>query len=125
MSLLRSDAKAPLPSFNFLDNHLVRSPPPSSQSVASSAASPGTASPDAWTANLWTRGTPDTSPPSSGSGSPDLKPSQQLNDAGPLCMKPSLNLAQEAGHVKSICFIGAGFVGEFVLFAPDIVTFRS
>ncbi|KAK4033487.1 UDP-glucose/GDP-mannose dehydrogenase family, NAD binding domain-containing protein [Parachaetomium inaequale] len=51
--------------------HLNRSFP-SSQSIASTA-SPGMSTPNSWSANEWLRGTPDTSPPSSGVGSPELK----------------------------------------------------
>ncbi|KAK4123125.1 nucleotide sugar dehydrogenase [Parathielavia appendiculata] len=50
--------------------HLGRSFP-SSHSIASTA-SPGASTPNSWSANEWLRGTPNTSPPSSGLGSPEL-----------------------------------------------------
>ncbi|KAK0630913.1 UDP-glucose/GDP-mannose dehydrogenase family, NAD binding domain-containing protein [Bombardia bombarda] len=58
---------------------------PSTQSIAQSIAStlsPGVSTPSSWTGNNpWNRGTPDTSPPSSRSGSPDLKPTASVDKA--------------------------------------------
>ncbi|KAK3682242.1 hypothetical protein B0T22DRAFT_386703 [Podospora appendiculata] len=83
---------------------------PSTQSIAS-ALSPGVSTPGSWVANPWVRGTPDTSPPSSRSGSPDPKSKAPIEDAIPSSETGALEAPQAAKGVKSICFVGAGFVG--------------
>ncbi|KAK4225169.1 putative UDP-glucose 6-dehydrogenase [Podospora fimiseda] len=99
-------AQADLPS---LRSHLPRSLP-SSQSL-NSITSPGVSTPGSWTVNPWHRDTPDTSPPTSGAASPQLKPDTSSDVH---CVSPaevSLEHSRGLGAVKSICFVGAGFVG--------------
>jgi hypothetical protein len=81
---------------------------PSSQSIAS-ALSPRASTPNSWAANGWLRGTPNTSPPSSGLGSPELKPRPMLEDGNVSPVEGSLDTSVSAA--KNICFVGAGFVG--------------
>ncbi|KAM7184385.1 putative UDP-glucose 6-dehydrogenase [Naviculisporaceae sp. PSN 640] len=79
---------------------------PSTQSIASTL-SPGASTPSSWSANQWARGTPDTSPPSSRSQSPELKPKA----VGVSASESTSTSSQGPDEVKNICFIGAGFVG--------------
>lgn len=83
---------------------------PSSQSIHSTI-SPGTSTPGSWNANPWLRGTPDTSPPSSGATSPQLKAQVSANDGSLSPVEGSLEGSRDFGAAKSICFVGAGFVG--------------
>ncbi|KAK3985198.1 putative UDP-glucose 6-dehydrogenase [Cladorrhinum sp. PSN332] len=92
-----------------LRSHLPRSLP-SSQSL-SSIASPGVSTPGSWTVNPWHRGTPDTSPPTSGAASPQLKPDTSGGDHCASPVEVSLEDSRGLGAAKSICFVGAGFVG--------------
>ncbi|KAL2259730.1 hypothetical protein VTK26DRAFT_6482 [Humicola hyalothermophila] len=79
---------------------------PSTQSMASTL-SPRATSPTAWSANGWLRSTPNTSPPSSGAGSPELKPNPLTEDG----KASPVEGADAAAAAKKICFVGAGFVG--------------
>jgi UDPglucose 6-dehydrogenase len=88
--------------------HLDRSFP-SSHSIASTA-SPGMSTPNSWSANEWLRGTPDTSPPSSGVGSPQLKAKLPSDDGSVSPVEESID-PTSAPAAKNVCFIGAGFVG--------------
>ncbi|KAK0711977.1 hypothetical protein B0H67DRAFT_647306 [Lasiosphaeris hirsuta] len=99
------------PTLPFLNSRLARSLP-SSQSIAS-ALSPGASTPTSWAGNQWLRGTPDTSPTSSEAGSPELRPKLRIDDGriSPAIEPQPQAVVQVAGPVKSICFIGAGFVG--------------
>ena len=82
---------------------------PSSYSIASTA-SPGSSTPNSWSAHEWLRGSPNTSPPSSGVGSPELKAKLLLEDGNVSPVEQPLdNFAVSAA--KNICFVGAGFVG--------------
>lgn len=59
----------------------------------------------------WNRDTPDTSPPSSDAGSPKLQ-AKQADDSGRISpVEGSLDGQPRFGVVRSICFVGAGFVG--------------
>lgn len=85
----------------------------STQSIAS-AFGPGTSTPSSWKASNWLRGTPDTSPPSSGAGSPELKPKPPPEDCGISPVLESLGAPEVDDRVKNICFVGAGFVGNYL-----------
>ncbi|KAH6624151.1 hypothetical protein B0J18DRAFT_169371 [Chaetomium sp. MPI-SDFR-AT-0129] len=89
--------------------HLNRSNP-SSHSL-SSTASPGTSTPRSWSANEWLGGTPDTSPPSSGIGSPELKAKLTQEDDAVSTFEEPIAHCSRKGSAKSVCFVGAGFVG--------------
>ena len=82
---------------------------PSSYSIASMA-SPGTSTPNSWSANEWLRGSPNTSPPSSGIGSPELKAKLLLEDGSASPVEETLGSPAVAA-AQNICFVGAGFVG--------------
>ncbi|KAK4667940.1 uncharacterized protein QC764_703360 [Podospora pseudoanserina] len=83
---------------------------PSSHSIASTF-SPGSSTPGSWTVSPWNRDTPDTSPPSSDAGSPKLQ-AKQADDSGRISpVEGSLDGQPRFGVVRSICFVGAGFVG--------------
>ena len=88
--------------------HLNRSCP-SSHSIASTA-SPGMSTPNSWSANEWLRGTPDTSPPSSEVGSPELKAKLPSEDGSISPVEESID-PTSGPAAKNVCFIGAGFVG--------------
>ncbi|KAK3358033.1 UDP-glucose/GDP-mannose dehydrogenase family, NAD binding domain-containing protein [Lasiosphaeria hispida] len=109
------------PTLPLLNNHLAQSLP-SSQSIAS-ACSPGASTPTSWAGNQWLRGTPDTSPTNSGAGSPELNPKLRTDDGriSPVVESQPQAVVQVACPVKSICFIGAGFVGKSLL----VVVYRS
>ncbi|KAM7210870.1 putative UDP-glucose 6-dehydrogenase [Rhypophila decipiens] len=98
-------AVASRPGMPSLTGALARSFP-SSLSMASTV-SPGASTPSSWTANHWARGTPDTSPPSSRSQSPELKSKRVEVSPGESRSSGSQNVEP----VKNICFVGAGFVG--------------
>lgn len=100
-------SQQPVVGFPPMHGHLGRSFP-SSQSIASTL-SPGSSTPSSWSGNGWLRGTPNTSPPSSGLGSPELKPRPVLEDGNVSPVEGSLDTSVSAA--KNICFIGAGFVG--------------
>ncbi|KAK3322726.1 hypothetical protein B0H66DRAFT_213531 [Apodospora peruviana] len=115
-------ARASLPVLQNNNNKLTRSLP-SAQSLATTV-SPGVSTPSSWRANSWTKGTPDTSPPSSRSGSPDNSKVKYSAEDG-----AATELSNGDAHVtkatRSICFIGAGFVGGptaaiIALHNPDI-----
>lgn len=82
---------------------------PSSHSIASTV-SPGTSTPNSWSANDWLRGSPNTSPPSSGIGSPELKAKLLPEDGNVSPVEDALD-SPSISAAKSICFVGAGFVG--------------
>jgi hypothetical protein len=82
---------------------------PSSQSIASTV-SPGTSTPNSWSANEWLRGSPNTSPPSSGVGSPELKAKLLAEDGRVSPVEESID-TRPVFAAKNICFVGAGFVG--------------
>jgi len=99
------DSQASNNNLPLLHSHLARSLP-STQSMASTL-SPGVSTPGSWVGNPWSRGTPDTSPPSTRSGSPDLRAKAAAREAdGEAAEAP-----RAAKTVGNICFIGAGFVG--------------
>ncbi|KAK3369335.1 UDP-glucose/GDP-mannose dehydrogenase family, NAD binding domain-containing protein [Lasiosphaeria ovina] len=81
----------------------------STQSIAS-AFGPGTSTPSSWKASNWLRGTPDTSPPSSGAGSPELKPKPPPEDCGISPVLESLGAPEVDDRVKNICFIQVNVV---------------
>ncbi|KAK3368521.1 hypothetical protein B0H63DRAFT_528887 [Podospora didyma] len=83
---------------------------PSTQSM-DSALSPGDSTPSSCKANQWFRETPDTSPPSSGTGSPELKPEPSVEDGSVSPVVESIGSPRVSCGVKRICFVGAGFVG--------------
>lgn len=82
---------------------------PSSHSIASTV-SPGISTPNSWSGNDWIRGTPDTSPPSSGVGSPELQAKRLSEDSSVSSVDESID-SRSRPAAKSVCFVGAGFVG--------------
>lgn len=86
---------------------------PSTHSLAS-ALSPGASTPGSWTAHPWSPGSSNTSPPSTRSGSPELKvrfQTEKVETAPRVDVTEVLPTVTKS--VKSICFVGAGFVGMF------------
>ncbi|KAJ4404359.1 hypothetical protein N0V85_004886 [Neurospora sp. IMI 360204] len=84
---------------------------PSTHSLAS-ALSPGASTPGSWTAHPWSPESANTSPPSTRSGSPELKvrfQTDKVNTAPRVDVTEVLPTVTKS--VKSICFVGAGFVG--------------
>ncbi|KAK3399363.1 nucleotide sugar dehydrogenase [Sordaria brevicollis] len=84
---------------------------PSTHSLAS-ALSPGASTPGSWTAHPWSPGSSNTSPPSTRSGSPELKVRFQTEKVETTVRVDVTEvLPTVTKSVKSICFVGAGFVG--------------
>ncbi|KAK3295403.1 UDP-glucose/GDP-mannose dehydrogenase family, NAD binding domain-containing protein [Chaetomium fimeti] len=78
-----------VPATSSMGGRLSRSYP-SSHSI-SSTVSPGTSTPNPWSANDWIRGTPDTSPPSSGVGSPELQAKRLSEDSSVSSVEESID----------------------------------
>ncbi|KAK4237942.1 UDP-glucose/GDP-mannose dehydrogenase family, NAD binding domain-containing protein [Achaetomium macrosporum] len=96
-----SDPQPSMSASPSMPGHLTRSLP-SSHSVASTV-SPGTSTPNSWAANGWLRGTPDTSPSSSGLGSPELK-AKELPEDGSVSPTEGSIETSSIPKVKNICF---------------------
>jgi hypothetical protein len=76
-----------------------------------SVPSPGVETPNSWKPCPWTQDSPATTPPSSESGSRELKLNTGHDGGDKSSTEP-----QELGEPKNICFLGAGFVGMVLRF---------
>lgn len=98
----------PGPAASSMGGQLSRSFP-SSHSIASTTTA-GMSTPNPWSANEWLHGTPDTSPPSSGVGSPEIQAKRLLEDGSVSSVEESTD-SRSGPAAKNVCFVGAGFVG--------------